>query len=107
MASFEAGFRNELERLGYVEPVVELQLRLMDDVSRWLECAGGEVGGFDVEAIAAFLAERGRVRRSRPVKKSRRDARVPSQPRCGAVSTPAGSRPGRRHVGGVQALLGA
>ena len=29
LAPFEAGFRTELQRLGYVERVVELQLQLM------------------------------------------------------------------------------
>ena len=68
LAPFEAGFRIELQRLGYVERVVELQLQLMAAVSHWLECTGAEVGGFDADAIAAVLADRSRVRRSRPVK---------------------------------------
>ena len=68
LAPFEAAFRIELQRVGYVERVVGLQLQLMAEASRWLECTGIAVNEFDAEAIAGFLADRYRVRRSRPVK---------------------------------------
>lgn len=58
LASHVAGFRRELERLGYRPDPVCDQLRLMVHASRWLEDRGLDVDGLTPARVEEFLAHR-------------------------------------------------
>jgi len=58
LAPHLAGFRRELERLGYRPNAVCDQLRLMAHASRWLEGGGFGVGELTPARVEEFLAQR-------------------------------------------------
>jgi integrase/recombinase XerD len=58
LAGFADGFHGELERLGYSRFTAEEQLRLMAQLSRWLEDGRLGVGGLTAARAQEFLAFR-------------------------------------------------
>jgi len=69
LAVFADGFGGELERLGYSASTTEEQLRLMAQLSRWLDDRGLEVGELTAARAEEFLVYRracGRTHRCSP-----------------------------------------
>ncbi len=58
LEGFAAGFRAELEGLGYAQRSCEAQLGLMKHLSGWLAARGLPVGDLTVEVADRFLADR-------------------------------------------------
>jgi integrase/recombinase XerD len=58
LAVFEAGFAAEMAATGYVPRVVQLQLRLMTELSGWLESQGLEAWDLSLEVAEAFMVVR-------------------------------------------------
>jgi integrase/recombinase XerD len=61
LTRYVEGFAAELRSHGYTELSLANQLRLMADLSRWLEVRGLDVGAIDSEVRARFLAKRRRT----------------------------------------------
>lgn len=55
---FEAGYVSELTGTGHVARVVQLQVQLMAELSRWLEGQGVEASGLGVDVAERFMADR-------------------------------------------------
>jgi hypothetical protein len=58
LAPHAAGFRGELERIGYRPNAICDQLRLMAHASRWLDAHGLDVGQLTPARVEDFLADR-------------------------------------------------
>lgn len=58
LAPYAAGFRAELEWLGYTPLTAAVHVRLMAHLSRWLAREGMEVSGLSPTVVDAYFAER-------------------------------------------------
>ena len=58
LAAYTDGFRGYLAGLGYAPSSAQDQLRLMADVSRWLDGQAADASGLTTERIAEFLRTR-------------------------------------------------
>lgn len=58
LAPYAAGYVAELARVGYTASGATLQLRLVADLSAWLECEGIELGSLAPAEVNQFLATR-------------------------------------------------
>jgi integrase/recombinase XerD len=61
LASFAEGFGAELTAQGYTDLSLANQLRLMADLSRWLEAGGVEPNALTIQVVAGFVAKRRRT----------------------------------------------
>lgn len=55
---FEAGYVSELIGTGHVARVVQLQVQLMAELSRWLEKQGLEASGLGIDVAERFMVDR-------------------------------------------------
>jgi integrase/recombinase XerD len=61
LTRYVEGFAAELRAHGYTELSLRNQLRLMSDLSRWLQCGRIAVGDFDQATMRRFVAKRRRT----------------------------------------------
>jgi len=95
LAPYAGGFREDLAAKGYHPQVIGRQVRLMSDLSKWLEARGSSSDGLAADVAAEYAPARrtrpGRLARTAP---GRRAAAVPRS-RAG-VPAARHSSPGRR-----------
>jgi len=63
LAQYAAGFRNELDRLGYTALSRNYKVSQAGQLSRWLADQGLEAGDLDQRRLTAFLATMAATRR--------------------------------------------